>query len=173
MELWSPPHRQPLRAPRLPTSRATAMCLRWAHSKRPWASLKPATEPLPQGRDAVVVALGGILPTGPEAGSDPAPPSRAPRKRGGRTLPPRGGADATQGAPHAEQPLSLSMTCEKRYVMCVKQTSRHNWCVSGHASHRCPAMARGPKPAGGHLTLVGSTAGCAAPQTVPGADASS
>lgn len=28
----------------------------WAHSKRPWASLEPATEPLPQGRDAVVVA---------------------------------------------------------------------------------------------------------------------
>jgi len=36
--------------------------------------------------------------------------------------------------------------------------------------HWCLAMARGPKPAGGHLILMGSTMGCVAPQTVPSAE---
>ena len=31
------------------------------HSKRPWAGPGPATEPPPQGRDAVVVVLGDTL----------------------------------------------------------------------------------------------------------------
>ena len=87
----------------------------WAHTKRPWASLEPATEPFSQERDAVVVALGGTLPSGPEVSSDPAPHSK-------------------DDASRTIAPISVS----KPKGATLKQS--HNWCVSGHASHWRLAM---------------------------------
>ena len=114
--------------------------------------------------------------TGPEAGSDPARHLNgwhvgSPRLGAcglathSRRHPHMGCARAEGGRP-PPQPKG-PWPAEMMTLWCMDKALLTAWCVYGHASHWCPAMAGAWGPVCGHPMLMGSTAGSGPPRWCP------